>query len=215
MDPSNGFSPAAGSTRDYLAFDLEIAKIIPDGVEDWMPYRPFGISCAATLGSNETPTVWHGSTPEGNIADRMSQAEVIALVIYLEGQMEAGKTILTWNGAGFDFSVLAEESGMWDACKRIAAEHVDMMFHLFCLKGFGIGLDKAAKGMALRGKPAGMDGAQAPRRWQAGQRQEVLDYVCQDVITTMELCGAVETSHALQWVTSKGTSQRLLSQRDG
>ncbi|HEY6074865.1 MAG TPA: ribonuclease H-like domain-containing protein [Anaerolineales bacterium] len=208
MGSSNAFHPA-GAARDYLAFDLEIARIIPDGVEDWTPYRPFGISCAATLGSNETPTVWHGITPDGRIAERMSRAEVIALVIHLEAQVETGKTILTWNGAGFDFSVLAEESGMWDACRRMALRHVDMMFHLFCLKGFGIGLDKAAKGMALRGKPAGMDGAQAPRRWQEGQYQQVLDYVCQDVATTIELCRAVEASRALQWMTSKGTSQRL------
>jgi hypothetical protein len=202
-------SPVPPRRRDYVAFDLEIARIIPDGVDDWDAYRPFGITCAATVGKDGVPRLWHGSTPEGGLADRMSAEEVCELVTFLADEVEAGKTILTWNGAGFDFSVLAEESGMHEACSRLASRHVDMMFHFFCLKGFAIGLDKAAKGMALKGKMPGIDGALAPRLWQEGQRQQVLDYVAQDVISTMGVCKAVERKKLLQWTTSKGTSQIL------
>lgn len=195
--------------RNYLAFDLEIARIIPDGAEDWKAYRPFGITCAAVVGSDGEPVVWHGVTPEGDSADRMSREELAALVSYLEAEVAAGKTLLTWNGAGFDFDVLAEESGQWESCRQMSLSHVDMMFHFFCLKGFGLGLDKAAQGMSLPGKTKGMDGAKAPRFWQEGRRQEVLDYVCQDVITTYQICAAVEQRRALTWMTSKGTSQIL------
>lgn len=33
----------------YLAWDIEIAKTIPDGETDWKTHRPLGISCAATI----------------------------------------------------------------------------------------------------------------------------------------------------------------------
>src|SRR5574338_1487953 len=97
--------------RRYLAFDLEIARVIPDGVEDWSRFRPFGITCAATVEIEGTPKIWHGHTPDGGIAAQMSREEAAELVAYLEAEVAAGKTLLTWNGAGFDFSVLAEESG--------------------------------------------------------------------------------------------------------
>ena len=35
-----------------VAFDLEIAKEIPDGSR-WLDHRPLGISCAATLCSGD------------------------------------------------------------------------------------------------------------------------------------------------------------------
>ena len=42
----------------------------------------------------------------------MSQQEAAGLVEYLAAQVEHGYTIVTWNGLGFDFDILAEESGM-------------------------------------------------------------------------------------------------------
>ena len=47
-----------------------------------------------------------------------------------------------------------------------------MMFHVFCLKGYPLGLDKAAKGMDLAGKTPGMTGDMAPKMWQEGQYEE-------------------------------------------
>jgi hypothetical protein len=59
-------------------------------------------------------------------------------------------TILTWNGLSFDFDILAEESGMFNECKDLALNHVDMMFHFFASKGFPLGLDAASKGRPQR-----------------------------------------------------------------
>lgn len=196
-------------SRDYLAFDLEIARLIPEGRDDWKTFRPFGISCAAVMDRTGAPKLWHGHTLQGVPAERMSRDEVSVLVGYLDAEVRSGKTILTWNGAGFDFDVLAEESGMLETCARLAAGHVDMMFHFFCLKGFALGLDKAAQGMSLPGKTKGMDGSKAPLYWQEGRFQEVLEYVSQDVAATLQVCLAVEKSHSLRWVTSRGTSQIL------
>ena len=44
--------------------------------------------------------------------------------------------ILTWNGLGFDFDVLAEEADSHALCKQCALGHVVLMFHFVCVQGF-------------------------------------------------------------------------------
>lgn len=195
--------------RKYVAFDIEIAKSIPGDVGDWKTLRPLGISCAATLTGDGNLTTWHGTSAEGDITDQMSQIEAAEMVEYLLKIVESGYTILTWNGLGFDFDILSEESQMSQVCKDLAWEHVDMMFHIFCLKGFPLGLDTAAKGMGLPGKPAGMTGDKAPIYWAQGRREEVLMYVAQDVRTTLLLAQAVEQQHQLRWQSRSGRPQNL------
>jgi hypothetical protein len=182
--------------RRYLAFDIETAR----GVEpNWRSCRPLGISCAATLLSDTDELIlWHGSE------DKMSQQEAASLVKYLRAIVEGGYTIATWNGVGFDFDILGEESGMLAECRELAVNHVDMMFHVLCRLGFGVSLNAAAKGMGLEGKPEGMNGAMAPVMWAEGKREAVLDYVAQDVRTTLELATECEACGALRWITKKG-----------
>ena len=194
----------------YLAFDIEIATIIPDSARNWNAYRPFGVSCAATLTSAGQLTIWHGKTPGGGLADLMSREELVTLVAFLRDASRNGLKILTWNGLGFDFDVLAEESGLPSECKALALDHIDMMFHFFCLQGYALGLDPAAKGMGLPGKPPGMSGEMAPKYWKAGRRQEVLAYVAQDVRTTLELATRVDRRGRLRWNSKTGRLQEIL-----
>lgn len=141
--------------RRYLAFDIEIVKPIPDTAQEWKSYRPLGISCAATLTSEGKLDLWYGANPDGSPADGMSREDAKNLLSFLKQQAQQGYTILTWNGLGFDFDILAEESGMGIACRDLALDHVDMMFHIFCLKGFGVGLDKAAREDRRNGRQPG------------------------------------------------------------
>ncbi len=187
----------------WLAFDLEIAKVLPETASDLMRHRPLGISCAATLATDGEATLWHGVKDDG-IADRMVQADVQEMVRYLEEMTLAGYTILSWNGLGFDFDILAEESGMVQQCRALALKHVDMMFHFFCLKGFPVSLDNVAKGLGLKGKPDGIHGALVPRMWADGQRREVLDYVAQDARTVLEIAQQVQDRGHICWITSRG-----------
>lgn len=195
--------------QKLIAFDIEIAKNFPDGEQDWKRYRPLGISCAATIVAGEPAIQWYGKTPNGDYASQMSLVETQELVKYLQDQAAIGGTILTWNGLGFDFDILAEESGMKPACAQLAMQHVDMMFHVFCLKGFPLGLDKAAQGMGLAGKTPGITGDMAPKMWQAGQYQQVLEYVEQDVQTVIDLWFAVDGLRQLKWTSNRGYPQRL------
>ncbi|MCP5110479.1 MAG: hypothetical protein GY953_06550 [bacterium] len=190
----------------YLAFDIETAKEVPGEDFNWRPHRPLGISCAATLASDaEQPVLWHGKTADGSPAGLMSREEARELVQYLSEMAAEGYKVLTWNGLGFDFDVLAEESGEAARCRECALGHVDMMFHVFCTQGYPVGLDKAARGLGLPGKPPGMSGVQAPRLWAEGRFEEVLEYVAQDVRTTMQVVRATEDRRRLEWITRKGT----------
>ncbi len=201
-------------TRHYLAFDIETAKVLPEDIQDWRSQRPLGISCAATLLADaDQPRLWHGGTDHASPKDRMSQDEAAELVRYLEDQVTQGYTILTWNGLGFDFDVLAEESGLLSECRALAIDHVDMMFHAFCQLGHGVGLDAAARGMGLAGKTKGMSGELAPLLWARGEREKVLRYVTQDVRTTMELALKCESCGELRWVARSGMRRSLLLPR--
>jgi hypothetical protein len=87
------------------------------------------------------------------------------------------------------------------------------MFHLFCEKGFPLGLNKAARGMGLSGKTEGMNGALSPVLWAEGRYQEVMDYVAQDARTTLEVFQAAQKHGYLSWISRKG--RQLLWQPRG
>jgi hypothetical protein len=191
--------------RKYVAFDIETAKILPEFAGELKAHRPLGIACAATYCINDpTPRVWHGLGDSGQPSPKMSREDAAKLVTALTGFVDAGFTILTWNGLGFDFDILAEESGMLAECRRLACGHVDMMFHFFCERGFLIRLDSAAKAMHLEGKSQGVEPYMAPRLWAERRHQEVLDYVSQDVHATLQLAQSCEAQRCLRWMKSKG-----------
>ena len=197
--------------RKYLAFDIETVKEFPDGA-DWRDHRPLGIGCAAACSFDiPEPLVWHDGVPGGDeIANRMSRDSLAALVLSLSELAGQGYTLLTWNGTGFDFDVLAEESGLPEECRQLALSHVDMMFHLFCAKGYPLALKTASKGMGLPGKTEGMDGGAAVRMWaNPGAREQVVDYCAQDVRATLELALACESAGRLDWTSRKGNPMRL------
>jgi hypothetical protein len=194
----------------YLAFDIETAKDVPGEDFNWRPHRPLGISCAATLASDaDQPLLWYGKTRDELPEKRMSREDAQSLVQYLSSMTERGFRILTWNGLGFDFDILAEESGAAASCRECALGHVDMMFHVFCSLGYPIALDRAAQGLGLPGKPPGMSGAKAPQLWAQGRFKEVLDYVAQDVRIAMQIAQACEQRRRLSWITRKGTTSSM------
>lgn len=196
--------------RRYLAFDIETAKAQSANDYDWRLSRPLGISCAATfLSGADKPLFWHGGTNRKRPANQMRRQEVQGLVNYLVKHVQSGYSIVTWNGLGFDFEILAEESGMFEKCKNLALDHVDMMFHALCRLGHGISLDSAAKGMDVTGKGANLLGALAPQFWAEGRREEVLEYVAHDVEVTLQLAELCGDRGFLRWVTGSGRGRKL------
>jgi len=197
-------------TRQYLAFDIETAKDVPGEDFNWRPHRPLGISCAATLASDtDQPLLWYGKALDGAPEKRMSRGDTQGLVQYLSKMAADGFRIFTWNGLGFDFDILAEESGDAASCRECALGHVDMMFHVFCSLGYPVALEKAAQGMGLPGKPPGMSGSKAPKLWAQGHFKEVLEYVAQDVRMAMQIAQTCEQRRRFEWITRKGTKSSM------
>lgn len=171
---------------------------------DWKRFHPLGITCAAAS-SDGGLWNWWAQKPDGRFADKISRGMCQTLVANLQLlTRDAGYTILTWNGLGFDFDILAEESGMFEECKDLALGHIDMMFHFLCSKGYALGLDAASKGMGLPGKPEGMTGAIAPQLWANGEYHRVLDYVSWDSKNTLGVAEAVDAAGRLNWTARSG-----------
>ena len=194
----------------FISFDLEIAKQLPSQEQNLLNHRPLGITCAATAESGcQQARTWYSREANGNPSSQMSRTDAIALVHYLLERAEAGDSIVTWNGLKFDFIILADESGLDAECRALARAHIDMMFHFFCIKGFPVSLEKAALGMKVTPKSKVISGAMAPRLWAEGKRDEILEYVSQDAMTTLELAETCEKTSKLSWITGKGSKSAI------
>lgn len=194
----------------YLAFDIETAKEVPGDGSNWRQHRPLGISCAATLASDwNEPRLWFSQTANGSPANQIAIADAKGLRDHLCESAAAGYTVLTWNGLGFDFDVLSEESNSVAICQKCAVDHVDMMFHLLCVLGFPVSLEKAAQGLGLSGKSPCMTGMEAPKFWAEGKHQQVLDYVAQDVRTTLQIAMECDRRRRFDWITQRGMKKSM------
>ena len=193
-------------SRKYLAFDIETAKEVPGVDFHWKPHRPLGITCIASLATGEVePRIWNSLMDSGTPAPHMTKTDVAAFVRHLSDAAAQGFVPLSWNGLSFDFDVLAEESGLIDECRMLARNHVDMMFHVVCEKGFPVSLNSAASGLGVQGKLAGVEGITAPGLWASGQFDLVTKYVAQDVIATLAVALKSEKQKSFAWTTRKGT----------
>ena len=157
---------------NYAAFDIEIAKDLPENGR-WQDAAPLGITCAAIAFSDGRKTQFYTGIPQ------MSKLDCQKLVRELEDLSEQ-YMLLTWNGCGFDFAVLAQESGLIEECARLALDHIGLMLTVTFTKGWYLSLEKALKGYGLKGKRKvvtlkdgtvleDMHGENAPRLWAAGE----------------------------------------------
>ncbi len=171
---------------------------------DWKRFCLLGITCAAAASSDGGLWNWYAHDAAGKFTDKMSRSQCHQLVDDLQW-LSDDYEILTWNGLGFDFDILNQEARHQQGyCKELALNHIDMMLHFFASKGYPLGLDAAAKGMNLPGKPEGMTGAKAPELWASGEYHKVLDYVSWDVKNTLAVAEAVEATGRLDWTARSG-----------
>lgn len=182
---------------------------------DWKNHRPLGITCAATFERVSAPLQFINKPMTAWVDYEHDAVDIVNGLINLTND---GYEIVTWNGLSFDFDVLAEESGMYKECAELALNHVDLMFIVVTLRGHFLGLDKAAKGVGIKGKLhevtlsdgtilEDMSGARAPELWKAGEYQAVLDYLADDVRSTLELAEWVRDNKKIRWTSEKGYEQ--------
>jgi hypothetical protein len=187
-----------------LSFDIEISDIFELGQhEDMEKYAPFHISVAATAIHNGEERVWYSKDEEGRPALNLTPEGAHELLEYLDQKQQEGFIVCAWNGLSFDLKWIGHQAGDLALAARIALKSYDPMFQFFNQAGFPIGLGKVAAGMGISQEKL-MDGADAPKRWLAGNHQEVMDYCLGDCQMTNLIVLAIQETRQVQWVTSKG-----------
>jgi len=199
-------------------FDIEIYKDVPD-MPRWRQYTPLGITCAALHFENGEQVIGYAGFPGEPENRPMTPDELTPIVIAL-----AECQSITWNGQSFDFHVLGIEYDNIYTAAELSRNHIDMMFHLLCAKGFPLKLQTACVGQNLYGKTQYMSGELAPLMWQGnrkkmekkgaarellelsdvGMREKVIEYVLDDAKNTWELYKRTVTQRAMRWTSQKG-----------
>ena len=196
------------------SFDIEIASVIPDQVQDWAKQPGLGISCAAiAFSDSDNIKFWSGKP-------RLTMNDAQALVREISDLTKAGYSIVTWNGCSFDFRILAEESGLLKETSQLALQHFDLMLMVTFTKGWFLSLQKALEGAGLSGKLkavklsdgkviSDMDGSMAPSLWAAGEYDAVLTYLKQDVKQELQLAQGIISSGRISWISNSGKPQNV------
>jgi hypothetical protein len=190
----------------YCAWDIEIATEIPDGTEDWRTLGPLGISCASAYHEDGYTALWHGDVSGAGIEERMDRERALLMLNFLAmQQFMHNRPVVTWNGIGFDFEVLLQESDCPAIIAPLALDHIDIGFAMLCDKGYMCGLNAAAQGMKVGEKLEGVSGKDAPTLWKKGleEQHRVLEYVAEDARITGLVYEAVTEMGHLQWRAKK------------
>lgn len=164
---------------------------------------PLAVICAAVLTKGaKRPSLWYGVRPgQQGPAAYMSRNDARRLVYHLEDLVVGGHTLVTWNGAGFDWNMLATESGEFKLCRELAEHHVDMMFHVVCARGHRLSLGKAARGM---GVARNVDGWDAEALWNQRRYDVALARLTRDVRVTLQIAERCQARGALDWTADSG-----------
>ena len=194
----------------FITFDIETATPAPD---DRAGSYDLGVTCAATsVGRDDAyeTQAWCGDSllrGYGPYAARMGAAHVGKLVKWLLARSR-NSTVVGWNALGFDFRVLwhSAPAEMQSDIVQMALDSIDPFYQMVCERGYGIGLDTAAKGLGLKGKSEGMDGLKAIEMWQEDRdaQDQVLTYVEQDAEVTARVYRTILAAGRLTWVSRSG-----------
>lgn len=204
--------------KKFLSFDLEIAKTLPNDNDVWDAYRPFGISMACVVDQAWHVTQWPESDSSLIVPyhKQLTCREANEVADYLLERVSQGYKIMTWNGLGFDFRVLAEEcSPDTEYARDLAAlalseHHVDIGFAMVCDLGYMCSVQHACDGMGLPGKTEGITGKMIPELWSSSilsEQERCLEYSRNDVCITSVLYQAIEHHQQLAYMTKAGRKQ--------
>ena len=129
----------------------------------------------------------------------------------------AGYRVCSWNGAAFDFAVLAKlVPGMADTLIALCVDHHDPCVIIHCTLGYPVKLDSCARYMLGETKKHevvlsdgetvinDMGGAMAETYWDAGETDAVIEYLRGDVLLTLKVMRLIVKNRAIQWFSKNG-----------
>jgi len=192
----------------FAAFDIDTCPVDVDETTNWRNQNPLGVTCAAVwMTDARRSQVFYGASRNGGVPrPRMSRSEVRRFVQYLADLVGRGYRLLSWNATALDWDVLAAESGQFDTCRRLALSHVDMMFHVVCVRGHRLSLHKAARGMGVADQLSSRD---PERLWSLGHFDAVLGYLRHDARVTLELAHKSQDAGWMRWTSRAGRDAYL------
>jgi len=196
------------------SWDIEIDSDSLFDSDRPVDYSQIGVTCASILATDggDAELYWGGMYEAGEVynpkMNKFEMGEMIESLLHYDTQ---GYHTLTWNGAQFDFRVMAELMPDYkDALRGVMYNSVDLMFQFFCQRGFFVGLDAVSRAMGLAGKHQGpqidgqyIDGGLAAKHWPEHARK-ILWYVHNDTVQPLLLAQKIHGSQELRWVTKKG-----------
>ncbi len=187
-----------------LSFDIEISDVfdLRPG-EDINKYAPFHLAVASTAIVGGEERLWYSADEDGTPLTSMTRQRAGELLAYLQERQAQGDMVCAWNGLSFDLRWIGHVAGDLALAARVALKSYDPMFQFFNQRGFPIGLAAVGEAMGIEQRKS-MTGADAPRLWQAGQHQAVMDYVLGDSRLTNEIVLAIMKRREIRWTTKKG-----------
>jgi hypothetical protein len=187
-----------------LSFDIEISDIfeLKPG-EDLNKYAPFHISVASTAIYEGEERIWYSVDDCNNPLLNMSKPIANDLLRYIKAMQDEGFTVCAWNGLGFDIRWIGYNAENMELASKIAYKMWDPMFQFFNQRGFPVSLAAVAKAMGIKQSKL-MNGADAPKEWNAGNYQKVMDYVLGDSQITNLIIKEIIKRKEIAWVTQRG-----------
>lgn len=194
----------------FVTFDIETTEDMK---------QPICAAIAWVEGDQLRQSVYYG-----NEREPMSKDAIKRMLDELKAYAEDGRTIVTWNGLQFDFKViyqaLAGDTEYQELVKHLAINHVDLMYYVFCCKGWPVSQQNACLGSNLAGKVKkvllkdgtpidDMNGAMAPMLWEAGEGNAVLEYLVGDVHSLLKLTYKWMLDRQARWLSKSGKHQFL------
>ncbi len=189
----------------YVGFDLELMSSFPDGVDhDTLFFGDLRVSAAA-LSFDGMASVFCKQDYVG-----INESTVEKIVDMMDRFKKAGHMITTWNGAAFDFRVLAHVApSLKDRLAAHMLDHVDLMMIVIATRGHLLSLQAAAIGAGLSkmthvklksGAVVKIDGHLAVDLWNRGEIAAVIDYLTHNCEVTSRLAKHIHKVQAIRWL---------------
>jgi len=187
-----------------LSFDIELSDVFELGKDEVIEkYAPLHISVAATAIHGGEERIWFSEDETGVPIVNMTQQRAHELLEYLHEMQQQEFMVCAWNGLGFDLKWIGYQAEDMALAANIALKSYDPMFQFFNQAGFPVGLAKVAQSMGISQEKL-MDGADAPKEWQAGNHKKVMDYCLGDCQMTNLIILAIQKAKAIRWITARG-----------
>jgi hypothetical protein len=147
---------------------------------------------------------------------------VSAFCLTIFEHADAGRKIVSWNGAAFDFPGLAQHAPAFSQQLRdVCMGSFDPCARVLCGIGYPVGLDACAKHMLGETKRHAvllsdgetvidnMSGAVAEKYWHYGETDAVIEYLKGDVDVTLRVMHAISQEKTVRWMSKKGKPHTL------